>query len=496
VNRPRGQNLIMFALTLLLLTLMVLVTLQIGLRTRERIEAQMVADAAAYSEAVTTARTYNMVAVMNRASVAHYTSLLGTESLISWAGLMRGSAASVSAALQSCGANGLALELRNSALAANAAWEQADDDAGEQARQQQGHAQRLKAATRTFYTDQFIGGQLAEQKLAARIARLANPELAAPAIAAQKSLDEVDPGCAAGAACLSGDGRAFTSAVMGSRGWVFTTDRSNVVGTGGVALLASVLNTGGGGSGFGDDPWFGTVEPGEPAERSGIFEFMTGEGAWAHDHGGSVTVRVGGCVATATVSSSFVMSSALEVLTDKHAYTGIDVGRPEPVRHTLLSCPPAVPGCPAVIGGMLTFNRALLPDWDNDSGQPKLYAVIERDFRARTRREPWNLLFNFQFMRSGAGAMFDNGSPNGSFLTPAGADLSRQVAVGAGLAYYHRPLGAGGGYLEPPNFLNPFWRASLAPPDKDVGARLDAAGYPEMAAAYAALKRRGFKGVP
>ena len=69
--------------------------------------------------------------------------------------------------------------------------------------------------------------------------------------------------------------------------------------------------------------------------------------------------------------------------------------------------------------------------------------------------------------------------------------------MGAGLAYYHRPLaGAAGGYVEPPNFLNPFWRASLAPTDRDVGARLDAAGYPEMAAAYAALKRRGFKGVP
>jgi hypothetical protein len=495
VSARRGQALILWTLTLLLLVLMVLVTLQLSMRARERVESQMVADTAAYSDAITVARTYNMTAVMNRAIVAEYVGLLGTESLISWSGMVRGSASQIAAALGGCGAGPQAARLMAVAAPGNAAWEQADDDAGEEARQQQGAAGSLRAATQRFYVDVMMGQQLQGQQLAARIANLACPELRAPPGADAKSISEVEPNCTTGAACLQGDGHDFMSAVMGSRGWVFTADRASGVNAGGTAVPVPVVGTGG--SGFGDDPWYGTVEPGVPAERSQFNQWMDAEGAWAHDHGGTVTVRVGGCVKTVTVSSAFVMSSALEVQDDRHSYALLDTKRPEYQRHTLLSCPPAIPGCPAVIGGVLTFNRALLSDPTNDFGQPKLYAILERNYRARTTNEPWNLLFNFQFSRAGSGATFDNGNTRGSFLTPAGADLSRQVALGAGLVYYHRPPSAGGGgFLEPPNFFNPFWRATLAPPDRDAGDRLNAAGYPEAAAVYDALLARGYKGVP
>ena len=63
---PRGQTLALFALTMLLLTLMVTLTLSMGMRVREKIELQNVADAAAYSNAVATARTFNTMAVLNR----------------------------------------------------------------------------------------------------------------------------------------------------------------------------------------------------------------------------------------------------------------------------------------------------------------------------------------------------------------------------------------------------------------------------------------------
>ena len=494
--RKRGQNLVVFALTLLLLTLMVLVTLQLGMRVREKVEAQMVADTAAYSEAIATARTYNMVAVMNRARVAHYVALLGTESLVSWAGLIRGSADNVAAALDACGAAAAAAALRASAAAADPAWEVADDDSGEQARDHQGRAGALRSATQDYYTTQLMAQQLQGQALASRIARLANPELQAPALGDGKSLAEVDPYCLAGAACMTSDSRAFRSAVMGSRGWVFTTDRAAASTSGGTGTPAAVVSAGGG-SGFGDDPWYGTVEPGVPAERAQFMATMTGEGAWAEDHGGTATIQIAGCTAPASVSSAFVMSSAEEVITDRHSYTGIDVGRPESVRHTLLSCPPAVPGCPSVIGGVLSFNRALLGNMGNDHGQPKLYSIIERDYRRRTFTDPWALLFSFQFARASPGTMFDNGHPSGSFLSPGGADLSRQITVGAGLAYYHRPsINGGGGFQEPPSFWNPFWRATLAPPDRDVGDRLNAAGYPETKAVYDLLIARGYRGVP
>lgn len=515
VTKARGQTLVLFALTLLLLTLMVLVTLQIGMRAKEKVEAQMVADTAAYSEAVATARTYNMIAVMNRARVAHYVSLLGVESLISWSGMIRGSADSVASALDACGASAQANALRTSAAAADPAWEIADDDSGKQARDHQGQAGRIRSATQDYYLDELMGRQLADQQLASRIARLADPELTAPPLGAQKSMAEVDPYCLDGAACLSAESRAFMSALMGSRGWVFTTDRAAARTTGsrgvaGAGALAPIVNTAGGGSGFGDDPWYGSVDPGVPAERAQWMATMGGEGAWAEDHGGSVTIRIGGCTAPATVSSAFVMSSAEEITDDRHFYAGIDVGTalwvagggigsPEPVRHTLLSCPPIIPGCPGVVGGVTSFNAKWVGDETNDHGQPKLYAMIERDFRVRRFTDPWALLFNFQFARAGPGSMFDNGNPRGAFLTPAGADLSRQVTVGAGIAYYHRPqlLGGGGGFQEPPSFWNPFWRATLAPVDRDAGDRLIAAGYPEAGAVFNLLHRaRGWKGVP
>ena len=82
----RGQALVLFSLTLLLLTLMVLMTLGFGMRAKERVEIQMAADAAAYSQAVSVARTFNAIAVMNRAQIAHMVAMAGTQSLISYSG--------------------------------------------------------------------------------------------------------------------------------------------------------------------------------------------------------------------------------------------------------------------------------------------------------------------------------------------------------------------------------------------------------------------------
>jgi hypothetical protein len=485
----RGQNMVLFALTLMLLTLMVCVTLQVGMRAKEKVEAQMVADAAAYSEAVQTARTYNMTAIMNRGMAAHYVALLGTEALVSWSGMIRGSAPAVAAAFSACGAGGAAAALLASAAAGNPAWEVADDDAGDQARDHQRGSGRMDGAVGTYFYDELLGRQIGGQQLAGRIARRASPDLTAPMAGDTKSTAEILESV--------GGSPGFLSVIMGSRGWVFTTDRAAATTAGRQGLaLSPVVNTNSGGTGFGDDPWFGTVQPGVPAERSQFLETMRGEGAWAEDHGGNVTIQIGGCTAAANVSSAFVMSSALEVLTDKHAYAMLDVGRPESVRHTLLSCPPAIPGCPGVVGSPMAFNNALIGDDANDHGQPTLYTLIERDYAA-ARADPWALLFNFQFTRAGPGSMFDNGNPNGTLMTPAGASLRKQIAVGAGLVYYHRPtIGAGGGFIEPPNLWNPFWRATLGPPDRDVGTHLGLAGYPEAQAVVDQLLLRGYRGIP
>jgi hypothetical protein len=86
---PRGQTLVLFALSLLLLTLMVLVTLNIGMKVKEKMELETAADAAAYSQAVATARTYNSISILNRALMSNMVAMSGVESLISWASYYR-----------------------------------------------------------------------------------------------------------------------------------------------------------------------------------------------------------------------------------------------------------------------------------------------------------------------------------------------------------------------------------------------------------------------
>jgi hypothetical protein len=83
----RGQSLVLACLYMLLLVVMVLMTLGISQRVREKIELNTLAESTAYSNAVATARAYNAVSLMNRAAIAHWINLAGVESLISWTGL-------------------------------------------------------------------------------------------------------------------------------------------------------------------------------------------------------------------------------------------------------------------------------------------------------------------------------------------------------------------------------------------------------------------------
>jgi hypothetical protein len=83
--------------------------------------------------------------------------------------------------------------------------------------------------------------------------------------------------------------------------------------------------------------------------------------------------------------------------------------------------------------------------------------------RPPSKADPWNLLFNFKFSQSGPAVKFDNTGLR--LVSQGGADISHATALSAGIAYYHR---VGAGYKEPPNFLNPFWRATLVGADIDL----------------------------
>jgi len=80
----RGQTLVLLSMTVLIISLMVLMTLSLGAKVRDRMDLQTVADTAAYSNAIATARTMNAIAVMNRAIIAHTVSTIGTLSLLSY----------------------------------------------------------------------------------------------------------------------------------------------------------------------------------------------------------------------------------------------------------------------------------------------------------------------------------------------------------------------------------------------------------------------------
>jgi len=75
----RGQTLVLLALTMLLLTLMVLMTLSIGTAAARKADLANAADAAAYSTAVATARSFNTGALLNRTMVSHYVAMAGVE---------------------------------------------------------------------------------------------------------------------------------------------------------------------------------------------------------------------------------------------------------------------------------------------------------------------------------------------------------------------------------------------------------------------------------
>jgi len=87
----RGQALVLFALVLLVVVLAMIATLSLSHLTHQKMELQVANDTAAYSQAVAAARTYNSVALLNRAQTATMVALQGIHTAVSFAGTYRGS---------------------------------------------------------------------------------------------------------------------------------------------------------------------------------------------------------------------------------------------------------------------------------------------------------------------------------------------------------------------------------------------------------------------
>jgi hypothetical protein len=216
--------------------------------------------------------------------------------------------------------------------------------------------------------------------------------------------------------------------------------------------------------------------------------------AWGDDHYGitfTYTPAAGPCLPDSESSQieAYVRSTDTTDSTDHHEWTtgSVDV-LPPTTTHDLPKC---VRNCPGMWPFFVDYNIDLVTDQGDNFGQPKNFAVIQRDYALRTsHKDPW--AFNF-FFKFGQGESWDN---RANKLTQYSADLSKQTALAAGLAYYHRYKH----WQEPPNLLNPFWRGTLVSAEvdrqgeMDVPAELSNAQVPYAADIYTKLRAAGFKG--
>jgi hypothetical protein len=513
-RHPVGQALVVFCLTMLLVTVLVCLTLSFSMRIREKMEAQTVADLSAYSSAVATARTFNSIAILRRAQTAHMVALTGVESLISWTTVTRANLAATRMAASGCPAAGDALEkLHEKHPEVQAEWHRLDALAGVQALNVQRLASHLRSLQKEMVgrLKKAAGG--GPESFAQQLSAMASEGRRFPnelgAGGAGSPTEEGDEDSDGSSDCSSpGDhvsikelnyatcnGSSYARDIaMASRGYEFITRRQNIPEyKGSKGLIGALQEVGavltvidGGGSAY----WGTELGHGGPAD--------SGDFTWAEDHS-LVEIAFPGCAPFRLQATAGVKSTDRYDTTDNHWWTPAspylgkeDVGMEKQYRHSLKVCSPPK-DCPNTFVGGVTYNTSDQTS-DNRWAQPKLFGYVERDYKVRgLKSDPWNLMFKFRFTPESTG-QFDN---HGWYLAD-GTDISVQSALATGLAYYHRR----GHWQEPPNLWNPFWRATLVSADSDIGGDLrrggtdvpDTVGEPG-AAAYRALIGAGYQGV-
>lgn len=538
--RTRGQNLVLLALTMLFLALMVTMTLGLGLRIRQKHELQNLADAAAYSNAVMTARTFNDMALINRVQVSYWVAQAADQSIISWTAYAHAMANGVHNAADDllttdCGRR-LRPNVRNQIASfrddvksyvqtdiegpADALWHQMDRNAGLESRNIQSTIAGLRSELTPGVVSPNLGNlrdeffqrvksqQMASQIVAASrqtdISVIDTGAGAGPNTAAKISMREVD--CdygGSGNGPLTGDPpggsglclRAemninMLNAAMGSRGNPWVTGRGTVPNKVGQRIQQIAANYGAVsavlGAPTGSGYWSDGLNDGNDPNTTE---------AWGDDHG-SVTVFAGGCSFSYPVTASVKSTDLLET-TDAHRWAprlnGGDVDPNPDQDHTMGDCTPL---CPSVWVRTIGFQPA---DSEADVwGQPKQVVALERDLTAK--KWPWELHFKFPFSATGPAGEWDGRGEELHTAAGNGLSIKRQTAISTGIAYYHRRHH----WEEFPNLLNPFWRATLAPMDvdsrrpfvaNDLMRSLSAPEFKWQRDAYRQLIGAGFEGL-
>ncbi|WP_342378072.1 Tad domain-containing protein [Myxococcus stipitatus] len=545
----RGQTMVLFVLGTLLMVLMATLTVSFAMKVRERIELQTVTDAAAYSNAVATARTFNNIAVMNRAQIGHAVAQAGATSLVSWATLYRAELNAANTgfgigktpyqiakntgcpcawknawckARCKCGIKGLAdlsmlqAKLRAEKLRVDAVFQSMEFMVRMQMLGHQIAQGALYAAQQDVYRD--LRDRLDNQTFANRIVGNAmgagkhvnDASWTVPAIGSVNKKE------LSGGTLCSGDGAVCdlpltvahaVNAAMGSRGFTFVTHRQVASKERHYAIHQAnldfviwfpddvvVLPNTNGTTYFGKKgrqmPWLPPYAPAIVADDRGSI-------GWRYDHllhGGNPVACPASVAGVQSIYSSLVNSGGFPM--PEHKWTGGPPGG-DPFNHFLVPCLGGVSSCPGIWPPFLDYNPfRLLNGEGNVYGQPKNFAVVQRDLQARAL-DPWDLSFRYRFEKGGAGNVYDSRS----FTLEDGTPNGTQTALSTGIAYYHRGESAGiNHWSEPPNLLNPYWRATL------VGATIDNTGVddavntlrlssPVAADTFEELRNAGFKGL-
>jgi len=531
---------VLLALTMLFLALMVTMTLGIGLRIRQKHELQNLADTAAYSNAVMTARTFNNMALINRLQVSYWVSQAADQSIISWTAYAHAMANGVHNAADDVLSSGCGRRLRPNVRnqlinfrddvksyvrtdiegPADVQWHSMDSAAGFESR----GFQRQVAGLRGELTpgvvslnpgnlrDEFFRAVRTQQLTRQLIAESALDDVQViddgvgvkPNTAGTVSMREVD--CdygSSGNAPLSGDTptgsglclRAsmninMLNAAMGSRGNPWVTGRGQVPDKVGRRLEQLRANYGGVsmvlGAPVGSGYWSDGLNDGNNPNTTE---------AWGDDHG-AVTVSAGNCSASVNITAHVKSTDLLET-TDQHRWAprlnGADVDPNPDEDHTMGDCTPL---CPSVWVRTIGFEPS--DSEQNVWGQPKMVVALERNLAKH--KWPWELHFKFPFSAAGPAGEWDGRGQELHTNVGKGTAIVRQTALSTGIAYYHRR----NHWEEFPNLLNPFWRATLAPMDvdsrlpgrtPDIARSLSGPEYRWQRDAYRALIGAGFEGL-
>lgn len=481
----RGQTLVLFSLTLLLLVVMVCMTLSMGSKVKERMELQTLADASAYSSAVATARAFNAVAVMNRVQVAHAVSTLGTLSLISWSTLYWKHADSAGAIFRLMAVpyalntlvqclppgtpmcrvckRGLAQTLALAVLStihANKTRSRLRDDnelfAAETLPRWNAarriHAAQVELLARARARAGDGPGGLAHQYLS-RANLVAPDEVRVQPAGTNVTGRELSDAVLDHASPRQGsEPHEIGHIVMGSRGHPFLRDRregqpwDRLFSSNSISLRSLLVFAGGHvlyDSSRHGKSYYDTIFTSSPSGRPGAPRAHDGQSGRTRTMFIPFDWRIRNWVACSSPLPAYPIALAVGVIGRGVGSQGarVSADQHEGVghrgRHAFQTLPPFV-----------DFNGTQLADSQNLHGQPKVVTVLSRDYVPG--RDVWDLSFNFRFspgsrgLDLGAGQHFD-GAP-------------RQAAMGSGIVYYHRFQHS----TEPPNLFAPYWRAGLA----------------------------------